>query len=76
MAGGRARGAAEVPPDPLLYRGSEEEGGRRGRLRSYLTQCTRPMAFLKSIQPQTRQLNLITRNSKESVDDFMGELTF
>jgi hypothetical protein len=34
------------------------------------------MVSLKSIHPQTRLLNLITRNSREYVDTFVGQWTF
>ena len=43
--------------------------------RVHLTQCINHVVSLKSIYPQTLQLNFITRNSKESVDDFVGEWT-
>jgi hypothetical protein len=38
----------------------------------------RPAAprFGKSTPPQNRQLIVFTGNSKQQVDDFMGELTF
>jgi hypothetical protein len=35
-----------------------------GQEKFYLTECINTMVSLKSIHPQTRQLNLITRTSK------------
>ena len=34
------------------------------------------ISFRKSTPPQKRQLNILIRNSNQSVDDFVGELTF
>ena len=41
---------------------------------SCLTQCIDEMVYVQSFYPQIRQLNLITRNSKDQVDDLVGEL--
>ena len=37
---------------------------RTHEIKSYLAQCINEMVSLKSIHPQTRQLNFVTRNSK------------
>ena len=47
----------------------------RDVIRSYLTQCIHLMIPLKSTPPQTRQLNSITRISKQQVHEFVGEMT-
>ena len=39
---------------------------------SYLTERVNRMVSLMSIHPQTRQLNFITRDRKEQVDDLVG----
>ena len=41
----------------------------------YLRKGVLEVVSLKSIHPPTRQLNFITRSSKEFVDVFFGELT-
>ena len=41
----------------------------------YLTERMHNTVSLKSIHPQTRQLNFITRNGKNNVHAFVGELT-
>ena len=34
------------------------------------------ISFRKSTPPQNRQLNIVTKNSKQQVDDFVVKLTF
>jgi len=34
------------------------------------------ISFRKSTPPQNRQLNILVSDSKQKVDDFVGELTF
>ena len=34
------------------------------------------ISFTESTPPQNRQLNILISNSKQPVDDFVGELTF
>ena len=50
-------------------------GRRRGR--RACQQCEGSLAsFRKSTPPQTRQLHIPMSHSKQSVDDFVGKLTF
>ena len=50
-------------------------GSRTGNLRPHHRIGFSKVVSLESIHPQTRQLNLITRNIEEHVDGFAGELT-
>jgi hypothetical protein len=42
------------------------------KLEAYLTE----FSFIKPTPPQNRQINILMTMSKQSVDDFMGGLTF